>query len=80
MQILWCQNRRRFRRSTRYLGLAASTDIFADGTDAGTTLKAAALLIIDFNCPDIAEQVRRPGITQLISVQWTHAESELSEM
>jgi len=37
----------------------------------------AALLVIDFNCPDIAEKVRRPGITQLISIQWINNESRL---
>ena len=41
---------------------------------------AAALLVINFDCPDIAEQVRRPGIAQLISIQWINAESRLSKM
>ena len=40
---------------------------------------SATLLIINFNCPDIAKEVRRPGSTQLINVQWINAESRLSE-
>ena len=40
---------------------------------------AAIFLIVDFNCPDITKEARRPENTQLISVQWTNAESLLSK-
>ena len=40
---------------------------------------AATFLIINFNCTDIAKEVRRPGNTQLISIQWINAERRLSE-
>ena len=41
---------------------------------------AGAILIINFNGPDIAQEVRRSDDTQLIKIQWINADSRLNEI
>ena len=52
--------------------------------DQDSTLRwgepAGALLIINFNGPDIAQEVRRPDDTQLIKIQWINADCRLNEI
>jgi predicted dehydrogenase len=40
---------------------------------------SAVLLIINFNCSDVAEKIRRPETTQLISAHRINAKSRLKE-
>jgi hypothetical protein len=91
MQLRCCARRTGFKSSTRSAKMQKAPDgafhilavrrVLCGGCSPEMPYPSgqhpATLLVVNFNCPDIAEEVRRPGITQLISVQWINNESRL---